>query len=426
MLRAKSQKRRRMGVTPAGTGAPRRPTCPDLAPMPDIRISATGEFYQRIVSGASLSRLFRRDSCYNALSMIIVIGGGIIGVSIAYHLSQAKLGEITLIEKEALLGSGVTKLCSGGVRSQFETEINVKFSIESLKTLNALAGEIGFKKLGYLILDTANDSRPRITMQNRLGVASQYLTPEEIGKRFTFLNLKGVQSGSFYSEDGLADPASLLAFWEKKARQNGVKFLMETKVTEITKKQDKITGIKTAKGEMKADWVILAAGVQSRELGKTIGLDIPIVHRRKYVLVVQGFPFDFPLVMETPRGWYIKKEGEDALLGMSGKEEKVDFEKQNESTEETIEASLARVPALETHGIKKVLSSLSDETPDKHAIIDHSLPGLIIATGFSGHGFMHSPVTGQIVTALVAGEKPVLDPSELKLQRSHIKETIAI
>ena len=187
-----------------------------------------------------------------------------------------------------------------------------------------------------------------------------------------------------------------------------------------------ITGIKTAKGEMKADWVILAAGVQSRELGNTIGLHIPIVHRRKYVLVIQGFPFDFPLVMETPRGWYIKKEGEDALLGMSGKEEKVDFEKQNESTEETIEASLARVPALETHGIKKVLSSLSDETPDKHAIIDQSLPRLIIAAGFSGHGFMHSPVTGQIVTALVAGEKPVLDPSELKLQRSHLKETIAI
>ena len=358
--------------------------------------------------------------------MIIVIGGGIIGVSIAYYLSQAKLGEIILIEKENLLGTGVTKLCSGGVRSQFETEINVKFSIESLKTINALAAEIGFRKLGYLILDTETDSRPRIKMQNRLGVASQYLTPEEISRQFSFLNPKGVKSGSFYSEDGIADPASLLAFWEKGALRNGVKFLLQTSVNKIIKDQNRVVGIKTDKGEMKADWVILAAGVQSRELGLTIGIDIPIVHRRKYVLVVEGFPFDFPLVMETPRGWYIKKEGEDALLGMSGKEEKVDFEKQNESTEETIEASMTRVPALETHGIKKVLSSLSDETPDKHAIIDNSVPGLIIATGFSGHGFMHSPVTGQIVTALVKGEKPVVDPKELKLQRTHIKETIAI
>ena len=358
--------------------------------------------------------------------MIIVVGGGIIGASIACHLSESGLKEIMLIEKENILGAGATQYCSGGIRSQFETEINVRFSIESLKTLNQLAGEIGFKKLGYLIIDTNDDSLPRVKMQNGLGVKSQYLLPEEIKSRFPFLNTAEIKSGSFYPEDGIADPASLLLYWEKKARQNGVNFMMRTNVVKILKDEEKVLGVMTDKGVIKADHVILAAGVWSEELGRTIGINIPFVRRRKYVLVADGFPFDFPLVMEIPLGWYIKKEGEDVLLGMSGKEEKTDFEKQSESMEETIEASIHRIPAMETHGIKKVLSSMSDETPDKHAILDNSIPGLIIATGFSGHGFMHSPAAGKIVVAMIKGEKPIIDASELKLYRSHIKETIAI
>ena len=114
------------------------------------------------------------------------------------------------------------------------------------------------------------------------------------------------------------------------------------------------------------------------------------------------------------------------MIGMSGKKEKVAYEKQEESMTETVEASINRIPEIEKKGIKKTLSSPSDETPDKHAIIDVPLPGLIVATGFSGHGFMHSPATGKIVASLVKGKKPVIDISELKLKRSHIKETIAI
>ena len=102
------------------------------------------------------------------------------------------------------------------------------------------------------------------------------------------------------------------------------------------------------------------------------------------------------------------------------------MEKEGEAIEETIEATVHRVPELSSAGIKKVLTCLSDETPDKHAVIDNSVKGLIIATGFSGHGFMHSPVTGEIVASLVKGESPVIDITELKLNREPIKETIAI
>ncbi|MBU0502452.1 MAG: FAD-binding oxidoreductase [bacterium] len=359
--------------------------------------------------------------------MITIVGGGIVGTAIAYYLSEAGLKDITLIEKEKFLGTQVTQYCSGGVRHQFTTPINCKFSIESMKTINELAQQIDYKKYGYLILDMEEGiTQPRVEMQNDLGIASEILTPAQIKERFPFINIEGVVSGSFYKEDGIADPAALLDYYEKGARKNGVVFEMDTKVIEVIKRDGEIKGIKTIKGEIEADWVILAAGVQSKELGKTIGLDIPIADKRKYVFQIEGFDYDFPLVMEVPTGWYIKKEGRDALVGMSGKVESQAFAKQEKSMEETIEASILRIPEVEQKGIKKTLSSLSDETPDKHAIIDNPLPGLIIATGFSGHGFMHSPATGKIVTNIVKGEKPIIDITKLRLKRQQIKETIAI
>lgn len=359
--------------------------------------------------------------------MIVIIGGGIVGTSIAYHLSEAGIKNITLIEKEKLLGTAVTQYCSGGVRHQFTTKINCLFSLESMKTIRALAKEIDYKKYGYLILDMeAGVTEARVKMQNELGIKSEALTVNQIKGRFPFVNVDGIIAGSFFSEDGIADPSMLLSYYELHARRNGVKFLMETEVIKINQVNGGIKGIETNLGKIRADWVILTAGAQSKELGEMVGLNIPIVNRRKYVFVIEGFKFDIPLVMEVPTGWYIKKEGEDALIGMSGKEEKVAFEKQQESLVETVEASMHRIPEVEKRGIKKTLSSLSDETPDKHAIIDLPLPGLIIATGFSGHGFMHSPATGKIVANLIKGEKPSIDISELKLHRSHIKETIAI
>lgn len=359
--------------------------------------------------------------------MIIIIGGGIIGCAIAYYLSESGIKDIQLIEKGTFLGTQVTQYCSGGVRHQFTTEINCKFSIESIKTITALAKEINYKKYGYLILDMEKDiTHSRVSMQNKLGINSEMLLSPQIKERFPFLSIDGVKSGSFFPEDGVADPAALLSYYEKNAKKNGVKFSTETKVVEILKENGRVCGVKTNKGIFDADWVILAAGIGSVKLGKTVGLNIEIVHKRKYILLIESFNYDYPLIMEIPTGWYIKKEGNDALVGMSGKIEKFDLEKQNEAIDETIEASIKRIPEIEKFGVKKTLTSLSDETPDKHAIIDNSIPGLIIATGFSGHGFMHSPATGKIITSIIKGENPIIDISELRLNRNHIKETIAI
>jgi sarcosine oxidase subunit beta len=356
--------------------------------------------------------------------MISIIGGGIIGASLAYYLSQAGVKDIVLYEKEKLLGTGATQYCSGGVRYQFSTPINVMFSMESFTELEKF--DIGLKHFGYLILDMENDSMPRVKMQNDLGVESQYLTPAEIKGRFPYINTDGVISGSFYKLDGIAEPAKLLEIYEKRSKVNGVRFKAGTEVKRIVKEGGTVVGIDTSEGFIRSDTVILAAGPQSGELGKTIGLDIPIVHKRKYVVVISGFNFDYPVTMEIPTGWYIKKEGEDALVGMSGKDEKIAYELQQESVDETIEASVKRFPQTEDSIVKKIMSTMSDETPDKHAIIDDHMPGLIIATGFSGHGFMHSPAVGKMVTSLIKKEKPKLDISELRLHRSHIKEPLAI
>lgn len=356
--------------------------------------------------------------------MITIIGGGIIGTSIAYYLSQAGIKDIVLYEKEKLLGTGATQYCSGGVRYQFSTPINVKFSVASFPELEKF--DIGLRRYGYLILDMENDSMPRVKMQNGLGVKSEYLSPSDIKERFPYIDTGGVKSGSFHKLDGIAEPAKLLELYAKKAKGGGVKIRTEVNISSIVKENGMVSGINTSDGFIKSDTVILAAGPQSNELGKTIGIDIPIVHRRKYVVVISGFDFDYPVTMEVPTGWYIKKEGEDALVGMSGKDEKVDFDLQQESVDETIEASVKRFPQTEDSGIKKIMSTMSDETPDKHAIIDDHIPGLIICTGFSGHGFMHSPAVGKIVTDLIKKKKPEIDISELRLHRKHIKEPIAI
>jgi sarcosine oxidase subunit beta len=356
--------------------------------------------------------------------MISIIGGGIIGGAIAYYASKAGIKEIVLFEKEKLLGTGATQYCSGGVRYQFSTPINVKFSIAAFPELEKF--DIGMRRYGYLILDMKDDSMPRVKMQNELGVKSEYLTPAQLKERFPYVNIEGIKSASFHKLDGIAEPAKLMEIYEKGAKANGVKIRYGVKVDRLVKDGDRVVGIETNEGVIKADKVILAAGPQSPELAKTIGLDIKIVPRRKYILAVTGFDFDFPVIMEVPTGWYIKKEGTDALVGMSGKEEKADFEKKEESVTETLEASLKRFPLTENSSIKKVNSTMSDETPDKHAIIDDRTPGLIIATGFSGHGFMHSPAVGQAVASLIKNEKPKLDVLELKLHRSHIKEPIAI
>jgi len=356
--------------------------------------------------------------------MIAIIGGGIIGTAIAYYLSKAGVKDITLYEKEKLLGTGATQYCSGGIRYQFTTPINVKFSLEAFPELEKF--DIGIKRYGYLILDMQTDSMPRVKMQNDLGVMSEYLTPADVKKRFPYINIEGMKSASFHGKDGIAEPAKLLEIYEKGAKQSGVKFNLGTEVNRLIKNGDKVTGIEVQGKIIGTEKVILAAGAWSKELGRTIGIDLPFVRRRKYVLVVKGFEFDFPVIMEIPTGWYIKKEGEDALVGMSGKEEKVDFELQAESEQETIEASIKRFPQTESSSVKRILSTMSDEVADKHAIIDDHVPGLIIATGFSGHGFMHSPAAGKVVTAILKGEKLPLDASELKLHRKHIKEPIAI
>ncbi len=356
---------------------------------------------------------------------IVIIGGGIIGGAIAYYLAQAQAGDISLIEKEKVCGLGVTQYCSGGVRHQFTTAINVQFSLAAFKELRQF--DIGYKKLGYLILDTESNCRDLTSLHAKLGVKSECLSPADIKRRFSYINIEGVRGGSFYAEDGIADPGRLLAIYEKGARQKGVKFFFETTAHKIVKEKEKIQGVETSQGFLPAEVVVLAGGLGSEALAKTIGLDLPFVKRRKYIGVIEGFDFDFPLVMETPLGWYIKKENNEALVGMSGEIEEKDFEKQQMNMEKTIEHSLFRFPLTEKSGLKRILSSLSDETPDKHAIIDNSIFGLIIAAGFSGHGFMHSPAAGQLIANIIKEENPIIENwRALNLKRSCIKEKIAI
>jgi sarcosine oxidase subunit beta len=186
---------------------------------------------------------------YQSMS-VIIIGGGIIGGAIAHYAAKAGIMDITLLEKEKLLGTGATQYCSGGVRYQFSTPINVKFSIAAFPELEKY--DIGMHRYGYLILDMANDSMPRVKMQNDLGVKSEYLAPAQLKERFPYINADGVKSASFHKLDGIAEPAKLMELYEKGAKAGGVKIKTGVTVKKIIKEGGRVIGVETTEGIIKA------------------------------------------------------------------------------------------------------------------------------------------------------------------------------
>lgn len=359
--------------------------------------------------------------------MIVVIGAGIVGLSIAHHLSTQSRDKILLFEKEFQPGMGITQFCSGGIRCQFTSRVHINFSLRSLQLFDKLNETINFRKYGYLILDTETDAKKRVQSQRQLGVKTELIANDEALKKYPFLNLDRVKGITLYKEEGTADVSLLIDYYHKTAKDNGVEFVFGERIEEVLLNDNGAEGVLLKNGEkIFADKVVLACGIEINKFIEKLGIHVPLATKRKYVFLVDSFEFSYPVVLEHPKNWYIKKEGNDALVGMSGKLESIDYEKKEESMQETLEHTVFRVPSLENSSIKKMISSLSDETEDKHGVIDMPIPGFILASGFSGHGFMHSPAIGQAVTDLVMGKEPVLDISDLKLNRSVPRESFVI
>ena len=241
-------------------------------------------------------------------SDVVIIGGGVMGASVAYHLARRGGVSLTLLEREAQFGQGSTGLCAGGIRHQFSTEVNIRLSIESIAMLERFPEEIGqdvgLKFIGYLfVLDNEHDFvqfKANVVLQNSLGVNSKVLSVDDIRRRVPLLNLDGVAGGTFYERDGLADPHSVVQGYINKTRELGrargaapVHLLTESPVTGIRLANGRVEAVVTPAGEIATRTVVITAGPWSAQIGRMIGLDIPIQPVRRKIAVTTPLP-DLP------------------------------------------------------------------------------------------------------------------------------------
>ena len=363
---------------------------------------------------------------------IVIIGGGVMGASAAYHLAKCGIKNILLLEKEELFGTGATGRCAGGVRYQFSTEINVRLSLESLPMIERFKEEIGqdvnYRQCGYLLVATnekdASAFKHNVEMQNRLGVQTQLLSGEDVRARLPLMQFEDAIAGTFHARDGLADPNSIVAGYISAAQKLGAKALTRAKVTAIRLSGDEIEAVETTQGVIQTRMVLNTAGPWAGQVGQMAGVEIPILPIRRQMFTTNALkeiPEDFPFVIDFGQSLYFHREGEGLLIGMSNQNEKPGFD-QNVDEEfemENFEAALGRMPLLEHASRASHWAGLYEVTPDAHPIFGGSpVKGFTICAGFSGHGFMHGPVAGKLMTEyMIDGKFSTVDVSMLDLAR---------
>lgn len=369
---------------------------------------------------------------------VVVVGGGIVGISSAYYLAHAG-ADVTLCEK-GTLGMQSTARSAGGIRSQFSTEVNVKLSVASHEVWDDFEEQFGtdiaHRKPGYLFLArsdaTAEQFHTNVAMQNDLGVDSEYLTPEDATEYCPSLRSERFVAATYNAMDGFADPNLAVQGYAQHAREIGVDIRTKTAVEDIHTNGDCVTGVETENESINSDFVVNTAGAWATELAAMADVSLPIEPRRRQVVVVdptEPLSKDVPLTIDLDTGSYFRPEREGtALVGghfaAEEKDDPVNPHRYSDSMDIEWAATAVEHAADYTtyfdgdSRIKRGWAGLYAVTPDHHPIIEESVHGLITAAGFSGHGFQHAPATGQLVAELcVDGNASLVDVSALTSDR---------
>lgn len=365
---------------------------------------------------------------------IVVIGGGCVGASVAYHLAERGMKNVLLLEREKFLGMGSTGRATGGVRYQFSTPVNIQLSLYGVPIIEHFEEHFGisagYRPIGYLFLLTKPAEIPifrtSMELQHKLGaIWSRWVEPDEISQLTKFIRTDDVVGATFCPKDGVADPNSITMGFANKAKERGVQFEMETVVTGIARVGDQVVGVETNRGKVKTRRVVNACGAWAAEIGKLVNIDIPIVPLRRQRFVtgaLPGFPRDHPFTLEFTSSFHFRPEGDGVHVGMSNHAEKpgYNFSIDEEFRQVTLEYAIHRLPLVEHATIAHEQAGLYEETPDHHPILGEAraLKGFYIAAGFSGHGVMHSPATGKVMSEIILdGKSKTVDVSMLDLER---------
>lgn len=378
-------------------------------------------------------------------SDIIIIGGGVIGSSIAYNLlNDGYTGKITVFEKDNLYKFSSTPRSAGGIRQLFTTAINIQISRYSLKkylsfpedmAIGNEKAEIDFRRRGYLFLaqkENLEQLEQQSLLQQKYGVPSELLTGKELQTIIPELRIDDLNGGLYCAEDGYLDPYSVMQGYARKSRQLGAVYLSE-KIESIIKSKDKVTGVQLANGDVyEAPIVINSAGPWAPDLSERIGLPLPVVPLKRQIIqfdIAEPLINDLPLTVD-PSDVYFRHEGNSLIAGFSEEVQPgIDFRWTRSFFTEQLWPILGhRIPNFERAKIISGWAGMySHNTEDQNAIIGQhpQLNGYYLACGFSGHGMQQAPAVGKGLSELIRlGKYETLDLSPLRFERFAEKELI--
>jgi len=364
---------------------------------------------------------------------VVIIGGGIVGSSIAYHLVAAGCEDVLVIERETAQGKGSTGKSMGGVRAQFSTPVNIQMSLYSIPFYASFEERLGhpcdYRPQGYLFCATSDKHlsylRTNQEKQIALGLKNvRMISGDEIRGMFPQLRGDDILGGSFCSTDGFVDPYSAMIGFMTWAADHGAKLWKNTTVSGIAKNGNGFE-LETSRGKVAAAKVVNAAGAWAASIAKMAGIDLPVEPLRRMLVPTEPFdqfPHTAPMIIDMSNGFHFRPESRGFLLAWNDPEEtpgyKTDFEPS--FIEKILTRAADRVPVFENLAVnpKRAWAGLYEMTPDHHPILGEAVPGFFCANGFSGHGVMHAPATGKVLSDLILrGKTDLIDAKLLDLAR---------
>ncbi|MEW5952938.1 MAG: FAD-dependent oxidoreductase [Bacillota bacterium] len=351
---------------------------------------------------------------------ILIIGAGVIGLSIAYHLAAAGKGlKIIVFEKEKFPGMGSTAQCTGGIRHQFSSRVNIQMTVISLEHFRNFNSQMDYpiylRQRGYLFTTARGDRlaefHAMLSVMKEMGIPASFLTPEHLTRDYPFLHTGDLKGATYCPLDGYADPYGVIQGYLQQARKRGVEVRCNEAVTGILTSGREALGLTATGGEWQAAAIINAAGPDFNRVSSLAGLSIPALPYRRQVYVCEPMaqlPAAIPLVVDLDTGFYIHAEKNGTLLlggtdgaTSPGRDTNVDWNQ----LDDFIEKATARIPCLQEARLRKAYVGIRSMTPDYRGVLGPSgLKGFFLAGGFGGTGFMHAPAIGQITSQLLLEE----------------------
>ncbi len=374
---------------------------------------------------------------------VVIIGSGIVGSSVAYHLTQQGCTNVLVIEREAHQGKGSTGKSMGGVRAQFSTDVNIEMSRYSIDFFSQFDEVVGhpadYRAHGYLFCATSERHleylKTNRARQLAFGVSNvELVSREDIAEFVPQLRVDDIIGGTFCQTDGFVDPHSVMMGFMLNARERGARLWLDTAVTgiEVGPAQEvtsgrRVSGVNTSRGFVATRVVVNAAGPWAAQVAKMAQTELPVEPLRRQLVPTEpfaGLPQRFPMVIDMSTGFHFRREGKGILLAWNDPDETPGFKTEFDPTfvEKILTRAADRVPGLIEAEVnpRRAWAGLYEMTPDHHAIIGAApdVEGLYFVNGFSGHGVMHSPASGRICADLILkGGSDLIDASQLSVQR---------